>query len=237
MRPPELTSGEGAPAAVDPPTAGTTRPVPGAAATDVVAAFDFDGTLTRTDTVVDFLVRACGGRRVAAALVRSLAAERSVDRKARTATSHRDRIKERLSVELLGGRPMAELEEIGAAFAREVHEKRLRPHMLGRLQGHKAAGHSVVIVSASYSFYLDPLGQALGVDAVLCTRVEADRSGVCTGRLVGGNCRGATKVARLQTWAEGRPHELHAYGDSPGDAELLASAAVATWVKRSRKAR
>ena len=216
---------------------GMQRSAPNALAPEIVAAFDFDGTLTRRDTVVDFLVRACGRRRVAAAVGKALASERSVDRQLRRATSHRDRIKERLSLELLGGRSAAELEEIGAELAKEIQKTRLRPHMRGRLEGHRAAGHFVVIVSASYSFYLDPLGEALGVDAVLCTKVEVDRAGICTGRLEGGNCRGPVKVARLQAWAGSRPHELHAYGDSPGDAELLASAAVATWVKRSRNVR
>ncbi len=203
----------------------------------VVAAFDFDGTLTRSDTVVDFLYRACGRRRVVTALGRALAAERTTGRQSRRASARRDRIKERVSLDLLSGRPAAELQAIGAAFAADIQRSRLRPHMVARLEGHKTAGHSVVVVSASYSFYLKPLGEALGLDAVLCTTVEVDGDGICTGRLEGGNCRGAEKVARLEAWADGRPFELHAYGDSAGDAELLSSADVATWVKRSRKAR
>jgi phosphatidylglycerophosphatase C len=56
--------------------------------------------------------------------------------------------------------------------------------------------------------------------------------------VVGGlNNRGPEKVARLQAWLDARfgsgaDVELWAYGDSPGDAELLAMADHPTWIGR-----
>ena len=54
-------------------------------------------------------------------------------------------------------------------------------------------------------------------------------------RPVDGNCRGPEKARRLLAWLDanhgGRDAvELWAYGDSPGDRELLAAADKPVWV-------
>ena len=99
---------------------------------------------------------------------------------------------------------------------------------------HKGQGHDVVLVSASFGAYVRPLGEHLGVDGVLCTELVVDRAGRCTGELVDANCRGHEKVRRLHLWLDehhGGRHavELWAYGDSPGDEELLADADHPVW--------
>ena len=53
---------------------------------------------------------------------------------------------------------------------------------------------------------------------------------------LGGNCRGAAKVRRLHAWLDeqrgGRGAvEVWAYGDSPGDRDLLADAHRAVWAR------
>jgi phosphoserine phosphatase len=49
------------------------------------------------------------------------------------------------------------------------------------------------------------LGDLLEVDAVLCTRLQAE-DGVYTGELQGKNCRGEEKVARLFDWCASAKH-------------------------------
>ena len=100
---------------------------------------------------------------------------------------------------------------------------------------HRAQGHHVVLVSASFGVYLRPLAEALGVDGVVATELTVE-DGRCTGALAGGNCRGIEKVVRLHAYLDehfgGREAvELWAYGDSPGDLELLADADHAVWAK------
>jgi phosphoserine phosphatase len=54
-----------------------------------------------------------------------------------------------------------------------------------------------------------------------------DTYGLLTGRLLGANCRGPEKARRVRAWISDAGLEgavLWAYGDSPGDAELLAAA-------------
>jgi phosphatidylglycerophosphatase C len=188
----------------------------------VVAAFDVDGTLTTRDCVVPYLSRLAGRGRVAAAGLRHplLLAATAVGR------GDRDRVKELVVGRIVRGRPVAALDDLGRRFAAHVTAAWLRVDTLARLRWHRERGHRVVLVSASLRPYLEPLAATGlgGVDAVLCTDVEADDAGICTGLLAGRNCRGPEKAQRLRQWLGDRPATIWAYGDSAGDAELLAMA-------------
>lgn len=191
------------------------RPEATASATaPVLAAFDFDGTISRRDTLVPFLFRLAGPRRA----TRILAAE------AGRTQGDRDALKEAVLARLVAGRHHEELAEIGRAYAESL-PRLLRPTMVDQVRWHRDAGHQVVIVSASLRLYLEPLAECLGADHLISVELETDDAGRCTGRLVGANVRGAEKVARLRGWCAEQfgadPRELWAYGDSSGDQELL----------------
>jgi phosphatidylglycerophosphatase C len=192
-----------------------------------VAAFDFDGTLTQRDTLVPFLRRTCGSRRVAVAASR--AALRGRNRS-------RDQLKLALLASLFTGWPADRLDALGEAYAGELRAY-LRPAMLDRLRWHQTQHHAVVVVSASLGAYVRPLAAALAVDAVLAVEMVADGDGVLTGEVVGGaNTRGPGKVECLRAWlaerfSPGTAVELWAYGDSDGDRELLRVADHPTWVR------
>ncbi|HEY8524258.1 MAG TPA: HAD-IB family hydrolase [Acidimicrobiales bacterium] len=195
-----------------------------------VAAFDFDGTLARRDTLVPFLRRACGRRRLSLATAR-------VAPRCRT----RDELKLALLATLFRGWPEERLLELGRTYAASLPAL-FRPELAERLRWHQDQGHAVVIVSASLAAYLRPLGEALGVDEVLAVELLA-ADGTLTGAVAGGaNCRGPGKVERLRAWLDARygpgaEVELWAYGDSSGDAELLALADHPTWVGRRARSR
>jgi phosphatidylglycerophosphatase C len=193
-----------------------------------VAAFDFDGTLSRRDTFVPFLQKVCGAQRLYRALARSGPA---LTRMA-MGRADRDAVKDALLVRLLAGHPADALAEAGATYAEFLRESsRLRPDTLARARDHLERGHRVVIVSASPTVYLEPLAADLGFDAALATRLEVDAAGRITGRMLGGNCRGPEKVARLEEWLAGEAPHLYAYGNSSGDRELLARADVGIMVR------
>ena len=158
----------------------------------VVAAFDVDGTLTRRDCVVPYLRRAAGRFHLYRAFLRHPAA--SV--KALVARD-RDSLKA-IAISALKGRRWLDLVAIGEMYASEIARDNLRDDTVRRLSWHRAAGHRVVLVSASLRPYLVPLGMHLGVDAILCCEIEVGPDGVATGRIDGLNCRGAEKVRRLR---------------------------------------
>lgn len=187
-----------------------------------VAAFDVDGTLTRRDCVVPFLLRCRGAAGLAAGLLRHpLALVGGAVRR------DRDSLKELGTRAVLAGREVGEIAELGRVFAADVVAKGLRHDTVQRLRWHQAAGDVVVLVSASLEPYLQPFAVELGIDAVLCTRLAIGTDGRYTGFLKGANCRAAEKVVRLRQWLaeqglDGRT--VWAYGDSAGDDQLLAFA-------------
>lgn len=197
-----------------------------------LAAFDLDGTLTRRDTLMPFLLRAIGRERTYRAL---LASSLPLARAAALGGPHRDRAKAVVLQRVFGGLPLAELAEAAEPFADHVVAAALRPDIRARVDWHREQGHELVLVSASPELYVAPIGRRLGFDAVLATRLEVDADGRLTGRIEGTNCRGPEKVVRLREWRGGTVTLTYAYGDSAGDREMLALAE--TGVKLSRRRR
>lgn len=203
-----------------------------------VAAFDFDGTLTREDTMVPFLPYVKGWPRVVLTAVLSTpSALRNTPRS--QAAGWGDWVRDGLKVATVGrlfkGMTLAEMDKLGRDYAEKIRDL-LRPEMLDRVEWHRDQGHATVIVSASLAVYLRPIATELDIDHVLGVELVADGEGVLTGRVDGGvNTRGPHKVRRLQGWIDARfgpgtELELWAYGDSPGDRELLALANHPTWI-------
>jgi phosphatidylglycerophosphatase C len=196
------------------------------AAQSTVAVFDFDGTLSSRDNVLPFLASVVGRTRVALALVRS-----TFD----VARARRNAVKARLA-RLLTGLPADELADDGVSFASDCVARHLRADVVERAEWHRAEGHRLVIASASFATYLEPIGSALKFDAVLATRLAVGADGRLTGALDGANVRRLEKVRRLDAWlAEQRlgTPTIWAYGDSAGDRELLAHADH--WVRVGRR--
>jgi HAD superfamily hydrolase (TIGR01490 family) len=194
-----------------------------------VAAFDFDGTVTRGGSTVTFLIAVRGLLPVALAIGRSLP---KLVRAAVFSGSAADDYKEQLFVRLLRGMTDEELARRGKSFAANHLALRLRPEVRKRIEWHRSRGHRVVLVSASLEHYVAPAGEILGVDGVLATRLAVDAAGMVSGHFDGKNCRGAEKYARVVGWLRanglagaGRAQAvLWAYGNSRGDAWLLGAA-------------
>jgi phosphatidylglycerophosphatase C len=189
-------------------------------ARQVVAAFDVDGTLTRSDCVRPFLWRAAGFRVPLALARHPVTVARALARR------DRDGLKE-IVCSALRGLDAAALDRLGTEFCRTYISQRLRDDTTARLRRHRELGHTVILASASLEPYVTPLGELLGVDDVLCTRLEQDAGGRLTGRLRGANCRGPEKARRVEEWLGGARldgAELWAYGDSASDDEFLAAA-------------
>jgi HAD superfamily hydrolase (TIGR01490 family) len=195
-----------------------------------VAVFDFDGTLTRRDTLLPFLRWICGSRSVAAALARHAPA---VGRAA-TGWGGEEAAKQALFGRLLAGRALTELEQAVPGFADQLLDGGMRTEVVARLGWHVAEGHRLVVVTASPELYVGPIARRLGVELVLGTRLEVDDQGRLTGRLTGANVKGHEKVRRLRE-ALGPVDVGWAYGNSRGDRELLALARHPTMVGKGAR--
>ncbi|MFL6698472.1 MAG: HAD-IB family hydrolase [Vitreoscilla sp.] len=185
----------------------------------VVAVFDFDGTISERDTLVPFLVLAFGRARVAATFA-ALAGTGLAWLVRRTPI---DEFKRRVLRRLVAGASAQRLGALGPVHARAL-APRLRPGALERIAWHRAQGHRLVLVSSTLDVYLAHVGAQLGFDDVLCSRLES-RGGLFSGELEGADCTGPEKLRRLRgLLGELDEHELHVYGDSEGDRDLLAAA-------------
>jgi HAD superfamily hydrolase (TIGR01490 family) len=183
-----------------------------------LALFDFDGTLTRTDTFVGFIRFAFGSTAVARALLGAHRATWALLR-----GQGLDRVKLHILRSLFSGRTEAWVAALGADYARRVLPRTMRPAAVERLDWHHRQGHAVVIVSASLRFWLLPFCHRHHA-SLICTELAA-RDGVLTGDVQGEHCYGPAKARRvLERFDRASYRRVYAYGDSRGDRELLALA-------------
>jgi HAD superfamily hydrolase (TIGR01490 family) len=187
----------------------------------VVAAFDFDGTLTRRETLLPFLLHTLG----AAAVARHALVLLPTLVGYALHLIRNDVAKERVFVRCLAGMHMDELQQEAERFAAYVLPGLLRHEAMQRLEWHKQQGHRCVVISASLELYVRLWAIKAGFDDVIATRLETQEDGRITGKLSGANCFGIEKVRRLEALLGAREgYTLYAYGDSRGDRELLSYA-------------
>ena len=188
-----------------------------------IAVFDLDGTLSRRDTFLPFLL---------GYLRRNPARWSALPRLAVAAASyHAGRIdngalKIKFLTAILGGATEDDLRPWTTTFLDRLVRGGLRRDALSALAVHRAAGVTTVLATASPELYVVPLAARLGFDAVIATRLARDATGRFTGRLDGGNCHGPEKATRFATWrASARASgPLWVYTDHHADLPLLAMA-------------
>jgi phosphatidylglycerophosphatase C len=187
----------------------------------IIAAFDFDGTLTYGDSLLPFLSYVSG--KTAAGINTFFEIPHLLQYV--LGSMDRQGLKEAFLTRFLKGKTRDEISTLGEQFAKEIIPGMVRPEGLQRIAWHKMQGHRCLLVSANLDSYLLPWGRLAGIDDIISSRVEFSSNGFVTGHLQGLNCRGAEKVRRLtEILGPKSEYILYAYGDSAGDRELLAFA-------------
>ena len=186
-----------------------------------VAVFDFDGTLTHTDSFLPFLRHAAGRwaffngmARLAPAMARFAL---------RRMPNHE--LKERFLSAFLGGRDLAAVRTQAMTFSKRRLPSLLNSEAMEKLHWHRTQGHRIILLSASPELYLEVWARDQGIEEVLGTKLET-QGGRLTGRLVGENCHGEAKVRRLtEHLGDLSTLVLYGYGDSRADLPLLSRCA------------
>ena len=184
-----------------------------------IAAFDFDGTLTYKDSFTAFLVDGFGLIRVMSTV--ALSPDLGL---AYLFTRDRGALKARLIFKLLGPITRAKLEGRVARFISGRGIGLFRPDARAEWEKCKAEGYERVIVTASPEVLVGPLGEMIGADRVIGSKLAFAADGRLQPRLDGVNCRGAEKVRRLhEAYGDGLDLDL-AFGDTSGDTAMLKAA-------------
>lgn len=188
-----------------------------------LAVFDLDGTLFRGDSLLPFLLGFAWRKRrwhalLAMPLVLALYLVRVIgDRRA----------KEMLLVLFLRGTQRSDIVAYARQFVSRWRARRAIPESLARLQQHLDAGHRVILLSASPDLYVAEFARQLGIREAVSTQVRWDGE-VCTGEIVGPNCKGEAKLQMLRAYlgTDESPGESYGYGDRWSDEAVL------RWVRR-----
>lgn len=185
-----------------------------------IVFFDFDGTLTKTDTLF--------------AIIRYIKGEKEFRRGMRKLLPHLIKFKlklisaqaakEKVLTYFFKGMPMAEFKAKCGEFGYMDLPVHIRKGARDTISEYLKEGFRVVVVTASAEEWVRPFCVGMRIE-LLGSKMEVDADGLITGKLLGLNCNGAEKVCRIKAHVNLEEYDpIHAYGDSSGDKHMLALA-------------
>lgn len=199
-----------------------------------LAVFDLDGTITRHDTLIQYIVsslkarpwRVFGFVLAVLALVRFLLVDRN-----------HGAVKAALIRGTLGGASRAQIDAWNARFIPALLAQGVFKDAIDRIAEHKRNGDVLVLMSASVDFYVPAIGAELGFSEVTCTGVRWNDDRL-EGHLTTANCRGEEKARRFQALRARHPGmQSVAYGNAASDLPHLRLADRGVLVNGSAEAR
>jgi HAD superfamily hydrolase (TIGR01490 family) len=132
-----------------------------------------------------------------------------------------EKMREFLS-ELSAGWDVQTVREIVADTLHHIVDPLVYDEAVSLIEEHQLAGRDVVIVSASGAEVVEPIGEMLGADAVIATRMEIE-DGKYTGE-IGFYAYAENKASAILELAEEKGYDLsrsYAYSDSMTDVHML----------------
>jgi putative phosphoserine phosphatase/1-acylglycerol-3-phosphate O-acyltransferase len=186
------------------------------------AFFDFDGTIIAGYSILAFLKERVRRRELGAAdLLRTAV---SVAQSALGRIDSRELIAR--GIHEWNGRKLADLEELGERlFERELRDS-IYPEIRVLVEQHRRKGHLVAIATSAAPFQVDAVARELGIEHVICTRLEA-RDGVLTGKSRGPVLWGRAKAEAVREFARQQRIDLRrSYFYADGDEEIALMQAV-----------
>ena len=185
-----------------------------------VYAFDFDGTLTTKDTLLEFIRFTRGNTAFLFGFL--LFSPLLVLMKLKLYPNWK--AKQQVFSWFFKGMLIDDFKHLCTEFA--LHNKQLlRPKGMKAIKKAIEEGSQVVIISASIDNWVRPFFDEMGNNIIVVgTKIEVNNNHL-TGKFTTNNCYGVEKVRRLQAlFPQRETYTLIAFGDSRGDKELLAYA-------------
>ena len=181
-----------------------------------IAFFDFDGTITKGDTLALFIKYYVGSFNY----YLSLFALSPIIIAFKLKILNNSKAKKIVLRHFFYGVHEDEFNDKAKKFSLEEIPKVIRPKALQEIEKFIGEGTKVVIVSASLENWLKPWCDSLGVE-LISTKVDFI-NGYFNGEYVPANCYGEEKVTRIrESYNLELFNEIYAYGDSSGDLPML----------------
>ncbi len=178
-----------------------------------IAFFDFDGTITTTDSYFQFLLYCFGWKGVIGKALNIIPILFSYAFE----FCDNETAKQSITSTFFKGMKEEQFDKLCYDFVENRLNKIIRPNAINKIKWHKEQGHKVYIVSASFSKYLKYFAKKYDIE-VIATELEVI-DGKITGWFASRNCWGPEKIERIN---EAVPdldtyEESYGYGDSIGD--------------------
>ena len=181
-----------------------------------IAFFDFDGTITTRDSLLEFIRFTKGDLRYFFGFLIHLHYIAAFKMK----LVSNQTFKERMLEYFYKGTTLDEFEIMCSGFAKNVLPRFIRTGAIEEINKLKENGSLVVIVSASPEEYLRLWAHNYGIQ-VIGSRLEI-KNNFITGKIVGKNCHGPEKVRRILELHKMEDYEvIYAYGDTKGDLPMM----------------
>jgi phosphatidylglycerophosphatase C len=181
-----------------------------------LALFDFDGTITRRDSMFDFLIYAVGYNKLLQGII--VRSPFLILYKLGLMSNHK--AKETLMRYFFRNFEISRFKEIVARYSRERLQNIIKRSAVEIIEWHRSRGHRIVVVSASVDLWLTDWCE-LNCLELIATKLE-EKDGRLTGNFLGRNCHGPEKVRRINERLELKDYDyIYAYGDSSGDLQML----------------
>jgi phosphatidylglycerophosphatase C len=199
-----------------------------------LAVFDLDGTITRRDTLLPYVMGfpMSTARKLLGVLVFLGPLLLFV-----IGRRDRGRLKSAFIRSVLGGQARSRIEDWTAQFVPRLLRRGVFADALSTITRHKQEGARLVLMSASTDLYVPAIGAALGFDEVICTGVRwnGDR---LDGHLTTPNRRGTEKTRCFEALRKRHPGLTSAaYGNAASDLDHLRLADHPLLVNASPSAR
>jgi HAD superfamily hydrolase (TIGR01490 family) len=184
-----------------------------------LALFDFDGTITHKDSLIDFIKFAVGKPRYYVGMLRL--SPMLVMFKLKIMSG--DIAKQQFIAHFFTGYDEHVFKSLGEQYALSRIDNIVRAGAMEKINWHLQRGDKVVVVSASIVSWLKAWCDQNNID-LLSTEL-AFEGGKVTGQFATKNCIREEKVRRIKhAYALTDFNKLYAYGDSAGDKAMLALA-------------
>lgn len=127
------------------------------------------------------------------------------------------------ALSFLAGKTPAELAPLHDRFMQKAIEPMLLPMAFDLLEKHRAAGDTLLIITATNRFVTEPIAKRLGIEHLIACEPEL-KNGAYTGKATGTPSFQHGKVERLASWLKEHQLDLENswfYSDSHNDLPLL----------------